>query len=85
MNDTNEEAAQVLLEDVHDAVGDLVELLQTFKNRSKLSQVLMSSLFKRREEEAEAVLDGCIARLQVREGHGHYVVNVLNEAWQGYS
>lgn len=65
MGDTNEKAAEQMLEDVRSAISGLVELLQTYKNRSKLERVLVSSLFKKREQEAEAALGICINRLQV--------------------
>lgn len=64
-SDTNAKAERVLLEDVHDAVGDLVELIKTYKNKNTFAQVLMSSLFKQRQEEAEAVVDSAISLLQV--------------------
>lgn len=55
----------MLLKDVRDAVGDLVEIIQTYKAKNKMSQVLTSTLFKRRQEEAEAVINDAIGRLQV--------------------
>lgn len=67
MSDTNERAAEQMLEDVHSAISGLVELLQTYKNKNKLERVLVSSLFKKREEEAEAVLSTYINRLQVSQ------------------
>ncbi|CAM9529744.1 unnamed protein product, partial [Ectocarpus fasciculatus] len=71
--DTNGEVARVLMEDVHDAVCDLVELIKTYQSKNRLSKVLMSTLFKRRQDELDAVVDRAILRLhlglQVQVGH----------------
>ena len=64
--DTTGETARVLIEDVHDAIFDLVELIKTFQSKNKLSKVFLSTLFKRRQEELDAVVDRAIMRLQVR-------------------
>ena len=58
-------AARVLIEEVHDAIFDLVELIQTFQSKNKLSKLFLSTLFKRRQEELDAVVDRAIMRLQV--------------------
>lgn len=63
--DTAGEAARVLIEDVHDAIFDLVELIKTFQSKNKLSKLFLSTLFKRRQEELDAVVDRAITRLQV--------------------
>ena len=63
--DTTGETARVLIEDVHDAIYDLVELIKTFQSKNKLSKVFLSTLFKRRQEELDAVVDRAIMRLQV--------------------
>lgn len=54
------------MEDVHDAVSDLVDIITTYQSKGRLSQVVMSTLFKRRQDEAEAVIDAAISRLHVR-------------------
>lgn len=54
-----------MIEDVHDAIFDMVELIKAYQSKSKLSKVLMSTLFKRRQEELHAVVDRAIIRLQV--------------------
>lgn len=54
-----------MISDVHDAVGDLVELIKTYKSKNRLSQMVMSTLFKRRQEEADAVINMAISRLHV--------------------
>ena len=59
------EAARVLIDDVQDAIFDLVELIKTFQSKSKLSKLLLSTLFKRRQEELDAVVDRAMTRLQV--------------------
>lgn len=53
------------MEDVHDAVFDLVELIKTYQSKNKLSKVLMSTMFKRRQDELDAVVDRAILRLHV--------------------
>lgn len=58
---------RVLTEDVNDAIYDLVELIKLFQSKNKLSKVLMSTLFKRRQEELDAVVDRAVTRLQVSE------------------
>lgn len=61
------EAARVLIEDVHEAIFDLVELIKTFQSKNKLSKLFLSTLFKRRQDELDAVVDRAITRLQVTE------------------
>lgn len=58
------------MEDVRESIDDLVQLIQTYKSKKMLSKVMVSSLFKRRQEEAEAVINMAITRLQVSEGDG---------------
>eukprot|EP00903_Cladosiphon_okamuranus_P019138 g17605.t1 len=58
-----DEAERVAIEDVRDAVADLVALIKTYQSKNKVVQVLWSTLFKRRQEEAEAVIDKAISRL----------------------
>lgn len=67
--DTVGEAARVLVEDVHDAIFGLVELIKTFKSKNKLSKLFLSTLFKRRQDELDAVVDRAIMRLQVSVDH----------------
>lgn len=54
------------MEDVRDAVSDLVDIIKTYQSKGRLSQVVMSTLFKRRQDEAEGVIDAAISRLHVR-------------------
>lgn len=54
-----------MIEEVHDAIDDLVELVKTYQSKNKISQLLMSTLFKRRQDEMGAVVDRAISSLQV--------------------
>lgn len=54
-----------MLEDVHDSINSLVGIMQTFKAKGKMSKLFVSSLFKRRQEEAEGVINHAILSLQV--------------------
>ncbi|CAM9478389.1 unnamed protein product, partial [Ectocarpus fasciculatus] len=84
--DTSTEEERVLMEEVHDAVSDLVELIKTYQNKSKLAQVLTSTLFKRRQDELNAIMDRAIwdlhLGLQVQVGHdvAHLVKRSTAEA-----
>ncbi|CAM9849968.1 unnamed protein product [Ectocarpus sp. 6 AP-2014] len=84
--DTSTEEERVLMEEVHDAVSDLVELIKTYKNKSKVGKVLTSTLFKRRQGELNAVIDRAIwglhLGLQVQVGHdvAHLVKRSTAEA-----
>ncbi|CAN0184783.1 unnamed protein product, partial [Scytosiphon promiscuus] len=63
--DTMGDAARVLIEEVHEAIVDLVDLIRTFQSKNKLSKAFMSTLFKRRQNELDAVVDRAILRLQL--------------------
>ncbi|CAN0166390.1 unnamed protein product, partial [Scytosiphon promiscuus] len=63
--DTMGEAARVLIEEVQEAIVDLVDLIRTFQSKNKLSKAFMSTLFKRRQDELDAVVDRAILRLQL--------------------
>lgn len=65
--DTIGEVARGMIEDVHGAIFDLVQLMKTYQSKNKLSRLFMSTLFKRRQEELNAVVDQAIMRLQVSE------------------
>ena len=64
--DTTGQEERAMMEDVHDAIFDLVELIKTYKSKNRLSQLLMSTLFRRRQDEMGAVVDRAILSLQVR-------------------
>ncbi|CAM9906886.1 unnamed protein product [Ectocarpus fasciculatus] len=84
--DTSRDGGGVLMEEVHDAVSDLVELIKTYQTKSKLGKVLTSTLFKRRQDELNAVIDRAIwglhLGLQVQVGHdvAHLVKRSTAEA-----
>lgn len=61
------DAESVLLDDVRESIEDLVQIIQTYKAKNKFSKVMMSTLFRKRQEEAEAVINMAISRLQVSE------------------
>ncbi|CAM9178344.1 unnamed protein product, partial [Laminaria digitata] len=63
--DTTGKAERAMMEDVHDAIFDLVELIQTYQSKQKLSQLLTSTLFRRRQDEMGAVVDRAILGLQL--------------------
>ena len=65
--DTIGEVARGMIEDVHGAIFDLVQLIKTYQSKNKLSRLFMSTLFKRRQEELNAIVDQAIMRLQVSE------------------
>ena len=58
------------MENVYDAVEDLVQLIKTFESKNRLVQIFTSSLFKRRQEEAEALIDRAVMQLQVSTWNG---------------
>lgn len=65
--ETNE-AGRVLLDEVKHAVDTLLQVIQTYSSKNKIAQVLTSSMFKKRQEEAEHVINAAISRLQVIVG-----------------
>ncbi|CAB1102896.1 unnamed protein product [Ectocarpus sp. CCAP 1310/34] len=88
--DTSTEEERVLMEEVHDAVSDLVELIKTFQNKSKLGKMLTSTLFKRRQDELNAVIDRAVWGLHVQVGHDvgqiqHDVAHLVKGASRGHS
>lgn len=54
-----------MIEDVREAITDLVDLMKTYQSKNNLSKVLTSSVFKRRLNEAEAVVAQALPLLQV--------------------
>ena len=65
-----------MIEDVHGAIFDLVQLIKTYQSKNKLSRLFMSTLFKRRQDELDAVVNQAIMRLQVRLGFGIFSLYV---------
>ena len=66
-----------MIEDVHDAIFDLVELIKTYQSKNKLSKVLISTLFRRRQDEMGEAVERAILNLQVS------AANALNWASRG--
>ena len=66
-----------MIEDVHDAIFDLVELIKTYQSKNKLSKVLISTLFRRRQDEMGEAVERAILNLQVS------AVTALNWASRG--
>ncbi len=64
-----------LIAEVHYAVKDLMDLIKTYQSKNKLTKVLMSTSFKRRQENLEAAIDRALDRLQV-SGVRHTVVEL---------
>ncbi|CAM9607513.1 unnamed protein product [Laminaria digitata] len=62
---TTKEAERVMIEDVHDAIFDLVELIKTYQSKNQLSQLLTSTIFRRRQDEMGAVVDRAILGLHL--------------------
>lgn len=63
--DTTGKAERAMMEEVHDAIYDLLELTKTYQSKNRLLQLLTSTLFKRRQDEMGAVVDRAILSLQV--------------------
>ena len=59
------EAERVLLEDVQESIADMVQIMQSYRNKNMVSRVFVSTLCKRRQEEAEAAINSTVQRLQV--------------------
>lgn len=53
------------MEDVQAAIEDLVELIRTHQAKNKIEKVITSTLFKHRQQEAEAVVKEAMNSLQV--------------------
>ncbi|CAB1108607.1 unnamed protein product [Ectocarpus sp. CCAP 1310/34] len=60
-------AERVFIQDVLEAIFDLNELIKTYQSKNKLSKVLVSTQFKRQQDELDVVVDRAISRLQVRD------------------
>ncbi|CAM9401021.1 unnamed protein product, partial [Scytosiphon promiscuus] len=77
------EAGRVLLEDVQDSIQDMMQIMQSYRSKNMLSRLFVSSLCKKRQEEAELAINAAVQRLQlglqVRVGHK---LEVVGEAVQ---
>ena len=61
------EESRILVQAVHKAISELVELVKTFQNKNKLLRLLTSTLFKKRQAELNTAVDRAIAHFQVGE------------------
>lgn len=59
------EAERLVVDDVRDAIADLIDIIKTYRSSNRLRQVLTSSVFKRREEEANLAIDRALTLLNV--------------------
>lgn len=59
------EAIGYLLDDVRESIEDLVHLFQSYHCMKGVSKVVMSSIIKRRQEDAEVAINMAVNRLQV--------------------
>ncbi|CAB1104612.1 unnamed protein product [Ectocarpus sp. CCAP 1310/34] len=50
------QAVRVLLDDVQDSIADLLQIIESYKSKNALSEVFVSSLCKKRQEEAEVAM-----------------------------
>ena len=60
---------RMLVENVQDAIGSMVGLIKTYRSKRRITQVVVSALFKRRMEEADVVIDQTFSDLMVRVFH----------------
>lgn len=59
------EMKRMLMDNVQDAIGDMVGLIKTYNSKRRITQVVVSTLFKRRMEETEAVINQTFSDLMV--------------------
>ncbi|CAM9398006.1 unnamed protein product, partial [Ectocarpus fasciculatus] len=59
------QAVRVLLDDVQDSIADLLQIIESYKSKNALSKVFVSSLCKKRQEEAEVAINAAVQRLQL--------------------
>lgn len=63
--DQDAEAERILLEDVQEAIKDMAQIMESYKSKNMVSKLLVSTLCKRRQEEAEEAINAAVHRLQV--------------------
>ncbi|CAM9968731.1 unnamed protein product [Ectocarpus sp. 6 AP-2014] len=61
----DDQAVRVLLDDVQDSIADLLQIIESYKSKNALSKVFVSSLCKKRQEEAEVAINTAVQRLQL--------------------
>lgn len=64
-NDASREMKGMLIENVQEAIGDLVDLIKTFRSKNKITQVVVSTMFKTRMDETQAVINQTFSELMV--------------------
>ena len=72
-SETTVKAELVLIQDVYDSIHDLVDLVKTYRNKNKVSQLLTSTIFRKRQDEFGSIVENAISSLQfglhVQVGH----------------
>ena len=63
--DSSRGMKRMLIENVQDAIGDMLGLIRTYNSKKRITQVVVSTLFKRRMEETDAVINQTFADLMV--------------------
>lgn len=63
--EASREIKRMLIGDVQDAIGDMLDLIRTYSSKRRITQVVVSTLFKRRMDETEAVINQTFADLMV--------------------
>eukprot|EP00904_Undaria_pinnatifida_P006344 jgi/Undpi1/283/HiC_scaffold_1.g00279.m1 len=61
--DSSRGMKRMLIENVQDAIGDMLGLIRTYNSKKRITQVVVSTLFKRRMEETDAVINQTFADL----------------------
>ncbi|CAM9968517.1 unnamed protein product [Ectocarpus sp. 6 AP-2014] len=59
------QAVHVLLDDVQDSIADLLQIIESYKSKNALSKVFVSTLCKKRQEDAEVAINAAVQRLQL--------------------
>lgn len=63
------DAERILLEDVQASIENMVEIMQSYRNRGALSKICTSALCKRRQDEAEMAIKSAAQYLEVSGLH----------------
>ena len=53
----------MIIEDVRDSIQNQMVIMTTYKNKGKLPQIMVSTMYKRRQDEAEAAVQAGIVCL----------------------
>lgn len=74
------EVERILLEDVQESIEDMLQIMRSYKSKNTVSKVFVSTLCKRRQDEAEAAINSAVQRLQVKyilTTYTKYVLSIL--------